>query len=120
MREIGVDRFRIQLLEEYPCEDKYQLRQREGYYIRQIGTLNQIVAGRTHKEYYEENKEICKERCKIQRQKPEVQEKEKIYRETVCKKPFICECGCEITRHSLSKHLKTKKHLKLMETKNDA
>ena len=119
MREIGVDRFRIQLLEEYPCEDKYQLRQREGYYIRQIGTINQLEAGRTHKEYYEENKEICKERCKIQEQKESMKETRKQYRETVCKKPFICECGCEITRHSLSRHLRIKKHLKLMETKND-
>ncbi len=112
MREIGTDRFRIELIEDYPCEDKYQLRQREGYFIREIGTLNHLVAGRNHKEYYLENKEICKERCKIQEQKETQQETRKQYRENVCKSLMICECGCEITRHSLSRHLKSKKHLK--------
>ncbi len=117
MNEIGFDRFRIELIEEYPCEDKYQLRQREGFFIREIGTLNQIIAGRNVKEYYQENRDICKERRKIQEQKETQKETRKQYRENVCKKLMICECGCEITRHSLSRHLKTKKHLDLIATK---
>ncbi len=40
MREIGTDRFGIEWVEDCPCEDKYKLRQPEGYYIRQFGTLN--------------------------------------------------------------------------------
>ena len=43
MNEIGFERFRIELIEEYPCQDKYQLRQREGHFIREIGTLNKIL-----------------------------------------------------------------------------
>ena len=69
MNEIGIDRFRIELIEDYPCEDKYQLRQREGHYIREIGTLNMMVAGRTdiewHKETYEEKKEEILKKKKI-------------------------------------------------------
>ena len=32
-------------------------------------------------------------------------------------KNVSCECGCEVTKSSLSKHQKTKKHLKLMQLK---
>ena len=118
MNEIGFNRFRIELIEEYPCDDKYQLRQREGYFIREMGTLNQVIAGRKSKEYYQDNKEDFKERSKIQEQKETQKETRKSYREEVCKKLMICECGCEITRHSLSRHLKTKKHLELIAINN--
>ena len=42
INEIGFTRFRIELVEDFPCNDKYQLRQHEGYYIRKIGTLNMV------------------------------------------------------------------------------
>lgn len=54
MDNIGTDRFRIELIEHYPCQDKYQLRQREGYFIREIGTLNKLVAGRDPQQNYDE------------------------------------------------------------------
>ena len=72
MKEYGVDCFYIELIEECPCENKEQLRKREGHFIRRLGTLNMIQAGRTKKEwttdnnghvqenahkYYEQNKE---------------------------------------------------------------
>ena len=56
-KEYGFDNFYIELIENYPCECKEEVVAREGYWIRQIGTLNAIVAGRTPKEYYEDNKE---------------------------------------------------------------
>ncbi len=58
MNEIGFERFRIQLLCDFPCEDKYQLRQKEGEYIRDLGTLNMTIAGRTNKDYAAEHKEL--------------------------------------------------------------
>ena len=61
MNELGPDVFRIDLIEDYPCDDKQALRQREGYWIRQIGTLNEKIAGRTKKEYDNDNKEKIKE-----------------------------------------------------------
>ena len=57
MRELGVENFYIELIEEYPCESKEQLTKREGHYIRQFGTLNKVIAGRTHKEYVADNYE---------------------------------------------------------------
>ncbi len=40
MRRLGKEQFYIELVEEYPCENKYQLTARKQYYIRDRGTLN--------------------------------------------------------------------------------
>ena len=69
INNIGFDRFRIELIENCPCEDKYQLRQREGYFIREIGTLNMLIAGRIRTEYVQDNKEKIKEIDKKSREK---------------------------------------------------
>ena len=51
MNEYGVDNFFIELIEDYPCESVEQLRKREGEYIRELGTLNKRIEGRSKKEY---------------------------------------------------------------------
>jgi hypothetical protein len=81
MNEIGFERFRIQLIIDYPCEDIYQLTQKEGEYIRLLGTLNKNIAGRTYKEWYNQylQKPEVKEQMKQYRQKPEVKEYQKTY-----------------------------------------
>ena len=56
MFELGIENFYIEVIENFPCNDVYELRAREGHFIREIGTLNKYVAGRTTKEYREENK----------------------------------------------------------------
>ena len=50
MREVGEDKFYIELIEEYPCQNSEQLLKREGEWMRQIGTLNENVAGRNNKQ----------------------------------------------------------------------
>ncbi len=57
INEIGFERFRIELIENYPCEDKYQLRQREWYWIREHATVNMRIAGRERNQYYQDNRE---------------------------------------------------------------
>ena len=47
----------IELLEDFPCETKEQLLKREGELIRSNNCVNKNIAGRTHKEYIEDNKE---------------------------------------------------------------
>ena len=59
--EIGIENFYIELIEDCPCETLEQLRKREGHYIREMGTLNGLIAGRTDKEYRDDNKEHYKE-----------------------------------------------------------
>ena len=61
MHEIGVKHFYIELIENFFCNDIYELKAREGHYIRQIGTLNMLIAGRTHKEWAESHKEQRKQ-----------------------------------------------------------
>jgi Uri superfamily endonuclease len=50
------DNWTITLYENYKCETKQQLQKREGEIIRLFGTLNTKIEGRTHKEYYDENR----------------------------------------------------------------
>ena len=126
MHEIGFDRFRIELLEDCPCEDKYQLRQKEGQYIREMGTLNKIIAGRTIKEWEEDNKEKKREYEKQYLSIPENRQKHNEYhlkryhekkdeinaRRNAKPKPNItCECGAVIQNVELRRHKKSIKHL---------
>ena len=68
MRLLGVDSFYIELIEDFPCESVEQLRQREGHFIREIGTLNHIIAGRTKKEWTQEHIEHKKDQDKTYHQ----------------------------------------------------
>jgi hypothetical protein len=61
MRDIGIEHFYIELLEEYPCDNIEQLHKREGYWIRELNSYsngyNAQVQGRNRQEYYQEHKE---------------------------------------------------------------
>jgi len=61
MNKLGVENFYIELIENFPCNDVYEFRAREGHFIREIGTLNKVIAGRTGKEWAEVHKEELKE-----------------------------------------------------------
>jgi hypothetical protein len=54
----------IELYEMYPCNNKKELERREGQVIREIGTINKKIEGRTKKEYYEDNKEKVSQKHK--------------------------------------------------------
>ena len=84
----------IELIEDCPCENKEQLSKKEGEYIRNMDCINKYVAGRTVKEYREDNKEKIKEKAKEYREnnkekikeyyednKEKIKEKAKEYRE---------------------------------------
>jgi len=47
----------IELIEDYKCNSKKELEKKEGEYIRINDCINKNVAGRTGKNYYDENKE---------------------------------------------------------------
>ena len=44
------------LIEDYTCNSKQELSKREGELIREMGTLNDQIQGRTQKEYQQENR----------------------------------------------------------------
>ena len=53
MERLGESSFRIELIEDYPCDSRDELLKREGYWIRELkATLNMVMAGRSKKEYY--------------------------------------------------------------------
>lgn len=56
--------YKMELIEEYPCNNREQLAKKEGEYIKNNECVNKCIAGRTEKEYYQDNKEIIKERSK--------------------------------------------------------
>ena len=90
---------------------------------------------------YERRQEIC--RCYVEKNRDKIAERMKTYREShqekiieqnrsykACNRDKIleqrksyqsrkitCECGCDVARNDLSKHLQTLKHLRLVEQK---
>ncbi len=109
----------IHLIEDYPCENKKQLTQRERWYIENTECVNHNVPCRAKGEYYQVNKEKFKENVKIYRKKHEEKfkayskqyrqdNKEKIEARQTTK--TMCECGAEVSIRNMSRHKKSKKH----------
>ena len=51
----------IELYEHYPCKSKDELLKRKGQVTQEIGTINQVIAGRNRQEREEANPECYKE-----------------------------------------------------------
>lgn len=124
----------IELFENFPTENKELLLKREGEIIREIGTLNKEIAGRTNKEYIEDNKENKKEYYKenkkqiLEHQKEYYKDNKDIIKEK-CKQYYesnktkiserkktkiICPCGCDVRKSDLKKHQRSIKHNQLL------
>jgi hypothetical protein len=112
MKETDMKDWYIELYEDYPCERKEQLSQREGQVIRDIGTLNTRIEGRTKKEWEEANKEHIQEYQKEYQKeyKEKNKEKNKAYDSEI----VFCECGCSVRRDGVAKHKRSHKHEKIM------
>ncbi len=113
MIEFGFERFRIELICDYPCENKYQLRQKTGEYIRQYKkTLN------LHGEDHKEERKIQKEQKMNEIQLKVKEELEKKIDKFKDKNSIIsCNCDCEIIKRGLIPHQKIK-HIDLMKNQN--
>ena len=62
--EYGVENCKIELIEYFKCDSLQELRKREGQVIKNTECVNKFVAGRTGKEYYDDNKDKIKEQHK--------------------------------------------------------
>ncbi len=149
MKEIGIDKFYIELYELYTCNSKEELNKREGEVIRLIGNLNMCIPCRTQQEYRMENKEKIieyrKQHYQDHKEEKRVYEKQYMsiqenrdkrneyhlrrYHEKIkeeynkkrnekVKVNVQCECGCVVQDIELTRHRKSKKHIKLLETKD--
>jgi len=100
---------KIELVENYPCNSKEELREYEGSFQNPgVNCVNLKKAGRAFAEwhktvYYPKNKEkILKHQKEVYRKKPGVRE--------MRKKPVICECGHNIywpTPYKIEEHKNT-------------
>jgi hypothetical protein len=102
---IDNDDYEIELIENFPCDNKKELFSREGYTIRNNVCVNIIIPGRNHKQYYLDNKEERKEKVKLYYQNNKIKILEK------AKMKNVCDCGGKYTCRSRSVHRKTKKHI---------
>ena len=130
MNELGVEHFYIELIKECQCENKEQLRAIEGEYIRQLGTLNSRIEGRTDKQYWNDTRErwleygkeyriqkkdIIRERQANYREnnKEKLNEQDKEYYEKTKHITYICDaCNEELSIKHKARHERTKKHQK--------
>lgn len=115
---------RIDLITECPCDNREQLRQIEGHYIRDLDCVNKCIPGRTQTQYNQDNKEKILEQVKIYRQnnKENIKEYAKSYYQDNKEKikeyknqKFDCECGGKYTRDNKPRHERTNKHKKYLE-----
>lgn len=88
MRETDINDWYIELYEAYPCNNKDELLKREGEIIRQIATLNKNVAGRTVKEWYEDNRDKVKQYYEENKEKILEQHKENYENNKQVKKDY--------------------------------
>ena len=52
----GYENLKIELIENFECNSKEELYKREGFHIQNNECINKNIAGRTHKEWYNDNK----------------------------------------------------------------
>jgi hypothetical protein len=128
------DDYYIELVENYSCNSKNELRRREGEIIRITDKcVNKNIAGRTKKQYYEDNKEHISEYQKEYNEtnkekiieyrktnKEYLSTKNKEYREQnklKLLKKIECECGGKYVYKNKSVHCKSQKHCKFIDLK---
>jgi hypothetical protein len=96
--EYDLENCKIELIEEFPCENKMQLLKREGFHIQNTNCVNKRVEGRTKQEYMFEYNAQYRENNK---QKLKEHNSEKI----------VCEiCQSCYRRDNRSHHEKSLKH----------
>ena len=99
---------KIELIKEFPCESRKELEKEEGKMILDNNCVNKEIAGRTRKEYRDDNKD----KIKIQMKEYRAVNKNKINEQS--KKKYDCECGGNYIYVNKSRHFKSKKHLKFV------
>jgi group I intron endonuclease len=139
IREKGIEHFQIELIEEYTCETKQQLCEREQYWIEQLKpelNMFRAIANPNYeqecrdknercersKAFYHSHKEEILKQNKLYREKnkDEISKRRKKYRDENKEeifKPITCDCGCIVSKKSMSRHLKSPKHATLLANK---
>lgn len=130
------DDIQIILLENYPCNDKYELESRERHWIEQLDCVNKFIPTRgaqerqneyrknnkdriskKSKEYREKNREIIRQQKKesYQKNRDTIIQKNAEYNKSDHRKAYRCqkikcECGGQYVKAHSSTHAKTNRH----------
>ena len=130
----------VELLLNYPCNDKNELNRKEGELIRKYNNdvVNKRIEGRTKKEYFEDHKEHFKQyhgkyyqdnktTIRDNRNKYRDENKEKVrdavkashlkYKEkykAAGRKKYTCECGKTFVISCKARHERSAKHIKFI------
>ena len=139
-KQYGIEQFHIELVQDFSCDNEQQLLTQENVYIRGFECCNKHWAIRTpeevkqqRKQRYQDNKETIIAKAKqyyednfdvisIKKKQRSLDNAESIaiyqkqYRQDHAEQIITCVCGCQIRKDSLRKHLKSKKHLSLVQT----
>ena len=118
--EYGVENCKIELVEGFPCSSVEELNRREGFYIQNNACVNKNVAGRTVKEWYQDNKETRAEQArqwkvnnpeKVREINRRSLEKNQEKRAKKAAETLVCAvCGADYTRPHRTRHARSAKH----------
>ena len=136
----GWDNWDMIEIEKYPCNDEREASSRERQWYEQLhAELNMIVPNRTFEQWRQDNKEIIKQKKKewnknnkqyyidyrkktkekTKQYNKEYQKKNKIEIYKIRKQKIFCECGAQIRKTNITIHQQTKKHQRLLSSKNE-
>ena len=131
LRETGIGVIELEVIHTFECENEDEKRQMEQDWMDKLTpTLNERRAYNSEEykkvwfqQRYINNKEKFNARSKIWREKNKdiIKEKQKLNKEKVKAKQsqiITCECGCDIQRGQKARHRKSNRHDKLMLLKN--
>ncbi len=108
----GFDNFRIELVEDYPCDNDKQLRMKEQEYIGSNECVNEQRAYATYEEKQEDLKRLRRV-GKEDKHEYDIQYRE-ANREAIRERKrikIVCECGKTVNKNHIVRHRKSEYHL---------
>lgn len=101
--------YKIELIELFACNNKRELINREGWYIRNLNCINKRLENRTEEEkknyitqYIIDNKDKLNNNNNIRN-----------------KQKYICNCGKKLNKGNKTNHKRTKKHINYINQLNN-
>jgi hypothetical protein len=104
----------ITLIEDFPCDRKEQLLQRERHYIETLTCVNKMIPGRTRKEEYSDNVEYYRNKSRRYHDQHKDERHEYFKQRNIKLGSFQCLCGSNVKVLGKVEHEKTKKHQKFI------
>ena len=108
----GWNQWNMILLEEYPCDSKYELELRERELIEELKpNINKNIPTRSRKERYLKDRDRLKQKYLDNRQKKLAYQNQYnlINKERLSQKTLCDHCGCNVRKDCLTRHKRTQK-----------